>query len=931
MPPALDRLLASPSALRLLRSLVHAKESPTAYLTETSTKCRTCTTPRRDFHLNRRKTPLVRFKPPNRHETPPWTLPIGPEFNNEAIVVSLAEHLQQRERVEGWKGIRDVWVACREFDLPTSETPDAEFLWATFIKVPDLVVPVIAHAQDLLNKTGHTYPHLYELCMARWLPRENNINQALHYHHQCLLRLKLRKLPLRRLANLGKQFFTMKQYDAFMDMYRTSNERNVYDEVVPALTARGLFTMAQHWHTLCTNRGDLPSQKVASEPAIQKLTAAIANNSDPEARLVYIYAHSRNQQEPKLDAQLVRRHQGRDSAPVRFDDSFCARMFATRSFSPDAIIKGLIMVGVNEIGPQAVRAMATNTNPISELPTRFEELKAAGIALQGSVFSLALERFASEKRWMLVRSILESDQHPDVYDDMAVQKTLLDYYVQQQDLKQIHRTLAILSLFHNDMSTESWNLLLQAQIKLFDPSRILEILQNMREKDIYVSEETLMMIKGILRPRQRGHNPGRSPRGRFDDLRFVARVFFMILEGGIGHIHPSKWSEILRRYGMSNRFRELRRTVLRLFCWYAPQNESRFASIPRSPFLNIVTEKLRAQRPRDSKFAYYDLPAFVTQKFRVHPLRFLFPPSFQQGLVVWGFRQGLLPNAPTEQSMFSPIPAKKHYRHRFQRSGILRRLDWSVGLKHLVELRDLGLQIHPHTVVKALQAMFINLFGRRRSNVIENRKMHRANTIPYVEFVREVNNIWGAPLFREPQLYGKSRLHALMWHPRFARETRQSTYFSLDEVLGPGWRDENAATGELSEAGRAAARPGSTEHSNQEHSVVRRVLNSTGIHSQQQETDQSTSSGLQGLEIAPAKEHFHPSTRQFVSPTGIPPQLAFVPSPQDEGIERLNEPPKEVAHTNVPAQSGEVGSSSMQELEKAVAAERPRGRRSRRR
>ncbi|KAF1951336.1 hypothetical protein CC80DRAFT_376788, partial [Byssothecium circinans] len=801
MPPALDRLLASPSALGLLRSVVNYTDAPTAYLG--STRCSNCIVLRRAYRPPRKKTPLVRFKdtpsPKSRddvrqtnqrqavqdQELP--SIDIGIDLPDNAT--SWAEYLQRLERVEGLNGIRHVWEERRDFDLPVDDSPQAEFLWGTFIRVPDLVHSVISHAAALLTKGGKTYPHLYELCMGYWL-RERHIERALDFHHQLVVRLKLRKLPLKLLAHIGKQHFTPKVYEAFMGIYRTSNERDLYDEVVPVLVSRNSVTMARRWHTLCIHRGDRPSPRVAEEPAIQSLAASVATQSDPEAQLLTTHVKSIEKREPKLNADLVQRLKGRDSAPVRFDDAFCARMFATRTFPPDAIIKGLAMVGINEIGPQAVRAMAARTTPISDLALMFEALRAAGIALQGSVFSLALEKFAQEKRWHLVRSMLESDQHPEVYDDRKLQKELLDFYLQQQDLKQAHRTLAILSFFHQDMSNEAWNLLLRAQAKDLDLGHLLQILQTMRSNGIYVNAETLMTIKKTLRPRRRGAKPGRSPRGRFDDLRFVARVFFTILEGGIGPILPAVWAEILRRYGMSNRFRELRRTVLRLFLWYAPRNSKQFASLSKLPYLDSVTEQLRTAPPHDWKFPYYDLPHFVTQKHRMHPLRVLFPPSFQQGLIVWGFRQGLLPNAPTEQSMLGQIPSKKHYRRRFVRGGILHRLDWSVGLRHLVELRDLGLDVHPHTVVKALQRMFVNLFGRGHSNVIENRKMERANNIPYAEYVHEVNRIWGKPLFREPQFYGRSRLHALMWHPRFERQVRRQQDFSLDEILGPRWRGQ---------------------------------------------------------------------------------------------------------------------------------------------
>ena len=91
------------------------------------------------------------------------------------------------------------------------------------------------------------------------------------------------------------------------------------------------------------------------------------------------------------------------------------------------------MAGVNEIGPQALRVLGLRTDPLTDLQDRFRELKEAGIALKGCVFSLALEKFSSEGHMPLVQSILDSDQHPDVFDERETQVDLLDYYLEQND------------------------------------------------------------------------------------------------------------------------------------------------------------------------------------------------------------------------------------------------------------------------------------------------------------------------------------------------------------------------------------------------------------------------------------------------------------------------------------------------------------------
>ncbi|KAF2622876.1 hypothetical protein BU25DRAFT_414862 [Macroventuria anomochaeta] len=829
MPPALDRLLASPSALKLLRSIVTAPELPACHTTiqccaaksiaaksrtyakshgvstnrkwkrwneqkaivserETVLKAllgddvpaeidSTPAQPPEQFGLLRDDDKLVESqdeKPLQEFGFPRDDEEHSAEGQDETWAAKLAHH----ERLDGLRGVQAVWNARRKegYRLPVENSAHAQSLWGTFARHPQLVQAVIEHAAELQQEKGETYPRVYSLIMGYWLVRKPT--DALEYHHQMLVKLRPRTLPLRELARSTRNYGHT-ALEALLYIYRNSNERDLYGEIVPRLIDCGNIKMARRWHNLCTFRDDLPSESLAAHPVIQIFTAESSALSNPNVRF-----DKTKRENPNLNKDLMRRLLGRDTAPVRFEDSFTARMFATRTVQTESIIKGLAMVGVNEIGPQAVSALAWRTQPITDLPRRFGELRAAGIALQGSVFSLALEKFAMERKWDLVHSILESDQHPDVYGDADTQRSLLTYYLEQKDLKQAQRTLAILTLFHNDASRESWNLLLQLRIGRSTPRDVFNTLLEMRSHGLTVSSVTMASVRDMLSRRQRGHRP--SSRRGFDDLRFVTRFYIAALETGMARVPPEAWHEIIRRFGMQSRFRELKRLLLWLLSWYAPQHSSEFADLPRSTFFDDATNKLRRSYPINRH--YYNFPADVTQEQdERHPVRALFPPSFQQGILVWGFRASLLRAAPLEQSILGSIAAKRHHRRNLLRKGILKRLNWNVGLKLLVQLRDLNVHIHPHTVTKALQAQFINLFGHGHSRIKANRIMEQSNTTPYAEYVREVNRVWGSPLLTEPHKLGFGKLDGHLWHPRLRRRADRKKEVSLKQAMGEQW------------------------------------------------------------------------------------------------------------------------------------------------
>jgi hypothetical protein len=794
MPPALDRLLASPAALRLLRALVRG---PAAQACLPSVACSHAVDARRSYATTPPKRLWKRWqadvKDNGRRDAVRQLLEtdrvltwagLG-DKQEHAVAEGRAEQfaavLSRCERSHDHDGILETWNLLRQdqHQLPTDSTPLADYLWGTFIKHPDLVRQAIAHAAALLRETNHTYFRLYTLVMTHWLPRD--AEKAWQYHRLMLAELQLKVLPLKELALYGQSGFTSTAYGTLLKIYCESDQRDLYDVVVPSLIKNGLMTMAQSWHDCCLAREDLPSESVLKHPVVHILMAESSMHSGRDAA-----SETSTSSDHIFDEELMRGMQGRDTAPVRFEDSFCARMFATRALTPASIIQGLAMVGVNEIGPQAVLAMATRTQPLEELATRFEELKAAGIALQGCVYSLAIEKFAKDNNWKLVRSMLESDQHPDVFDDAKVQQDLLDYYVHQGDIVQAQRTLAILALFYNDSSPRAWNLLLRAHIRLTGPKHVTEVLQDMRSRDVMVDPKSIMAIKYIIRYRRKGH---KAPdlHADFDSLRFVTRVFMSIVEFGLGPIEPTEWQELIRRYGMTGRIKELRRLLLWLLCWYAPRSNLHFPALPIPPFRDAAYKKL--QERYHSRHYYFNADGMVSQvEDENHPIRLLFPPSLIQGLIIWGFRAGLLPNADLEQDLLGPTLGKHHYRRRLLDQKTLERKSWSIGLRTVVLLRDLGVHVHEHTVVKALQMQFIVLFGAGFSNKTENRIMEQVNTIPYSRYVSDVNKIWGSHLFDDPESYRLDMPLDTMWHPRLERRPNRRTTIRLDEILGRGWQ-----------------------------------------------------------------------------------------------------------------------------------------------
>lgn len=639
--------------------------------------------------------------------------------------------------------------------IPAWDSPGADIIWRTLLKCDRLHLPVLKYAVDIHDIRGEGItPSLYQEFMEFWLPREAELGLGIHEY--LVEEGGLKELPLRQIARLVKGSLSNSGLAALLEIYRSSGERDLYDEMIPALLERGETRLAYWWHAACEAQEDYPSPAIASQPKVQALGQGV--KTIPLLQLMRLASERRYK--PDLDEELLRRFEGRSTASVRFDDAFCARLFATKSFSPASVIKGLAMAGVNEIGPQAVRAMAIRTDqlsadalgremlmtdPIYGLSDCFQELRESGITLQSSTFSLALEKFALEEKHSLARSIMYSDQHPDVFDDVEQQRTLLSYYLNEQDWVQAHRTLAILSLFHKDSTSESWNIMLRHHVKRIDRKGVEDTLEYMGRYGIFVSVETMATLRNLLRPRRRGRRPMQTSNDDIDTITFLARCYIKILQSGIGFVYPVAWKELIKRLGMLGRLREMKRLLFWLASWYNPRGPQLFATVPFKDAANLQPSQL-----------YHDDRAAYREVFEDAP-RALFPSSLQQAIIVWGFRAGLLPNATLEQNMLPPPYDKKHHRKKHRSRGALAPLHWSYGLRMLVELRDCGagIKVHPMVVRKALSMVFASLFAPGHSLNKANRIMEANNTKPLSEYVKEVNDIWGSPLFKLDGIAGE--------------------------------------------------------------------------------------------------------------------------------------------------------------------------------
>jgi hypothetical protein len=650
--------------------------------------------------------------------------------------------LQFQARNYGRKGIQKIWNGMmeRKIDLPTTGTV-ADILWGTFVKDIDLVQDVLENASDLKTRTGRAYDGLYATCIGHWLPRHPTT--AYKSHLFLVEHLNPTTRSLREIARSVK--FTQTSLNTFKTIYLESNERDVYGTLIPMLYPVNK-PRAQEWHSFFLEHNDLPSVSLAASPMVTELstyhTIPSQNTRKPRSDSQHLVMRPDvvPRDKPEFNREIMSRMLG-ESHHVKpkkeFEDAFCARLFATRAFSPTSVIKGLGMFGIELIGPLALREMGLRTEPFDEMPRRFKELKDAGISIGKSVFSKAIEKFTADNRLDMVRELLESDQHPDVLEDTKVQEELLTFFISKEDWRQVHRTLAILTVFHTNPEVESWNLLLRAHSKSSSGFQVNQVLEDMHSNGVEVTHESLNSLhRNILRHRSPSKRPIFRYGDHFDDIRFLAKIWLRIMENG-GNIPPWRWHEILRRFGMTGRLRELRRLLMWLAAWYHPWKAASTQSAFRFPATLSKSTNLENTKPRPlSETAHSN---HIPPSHPKHPLAQLVPPNLQIALIEWGFKAGLAPNAKLERSLYLRS-GRNFHTHKT-------RVSWTTGLQTLATLRDSGIRVKDSTVRKAIKTRLTVLYGPGVSNRKENRVAKRTNPYTFMEIIKVAEEVWGRRLF----------------------------------------------------------------------------------------------------------------------------------------------------------------------------------------
>lgn len=633
-----------------------------------------------------------------------------------------------RRRAHGPEGIRLLWKAILHYRvrLPTTG-PSADGLWTHFLDLgfedPDVLGAIFVYAKEQKESHARCWPNFYITVVGHHLKAEHG--KVWLWHTRLHKDFPPSSQQFRQLFALALPHDNL--HRTYLSMHASLPGMYIYDYVIPQLCRQGLYHTAANWHEKLIRRGDIPSDARQSEPVLRYLATIgdetrlkAATRLMVEAGVSFAAYRNKDVEIPSFilrDIVLPPPLEQTEATPEKkLGDQFCARLFATRVLSVDTAIGGLVFLGATEIGPQALRAMATRE--LGETPyhcaikARLDQLKENGITTGDSTFSILVRKFTAEGDDHLLRNVITCDLHSDTFEDCEFQESLLPRYQEQSDPTAFTRTITSLTakLPTHLVNPKRWNYLLRSFLMRRDLQGFARTIEKMQDLRIRIEMKSVYRMRpAMLSPRRRGHCP-RS----IEELPLVIGVWQSVLRSE-RFIHPMAWAEVLRRLGMTGQLHSFENLSFWLAGWYSSR-EFRASQMSMSGQTHQVAGK--QHHPL--------LSVDVKPSNPVHPLQALFPRALQQGIIAWGFKRDHL-----SQNHEPP------------------RTDWTWGITLLHTLRfTYTVHVSSVDVAKALKLRLFALFGRapRRRGNLKNVRTQRNIRAGVESYIEQAENIWGRHL-----------------------------------------------------------------------------------------------------------------------------------------------------------------------------------------
>ncbi|KAH6689285.1 hypothetical protein EV126DRAFT_431345 [Verticillium dahliae] len=618
-----------------------------------------------------------------------------------------ALHFSNAQRSQGKDGILRVWSAMAQSkSLSKVRGPEAEWIWTTILEasLPSdrHLERVNKYAQWMVETHAAHWPHLYERVVLYCL-QHRQYRRAFLWHM--------------RLAALSR---------APCIRYITGPHRNMYDLIMPHLYELGLSTLCSQWRETLLRHRDVPRPITASQPFLRFFmnyypNKALCLEEQVVVGLVPSVSHQSKHESSLWEALSADHEQGKGGKGLRFNDAIGARWFASSWVPLDFAVHAVHGLGVRVLGPMSLQSIALREKTAASILSRLRQLQNLNLSIGHSTYALAVRSFAERGDDDMLSMLLESDIHPEVFDDLETQQRIRCAARNDGDWQTYNLLLAIQPAVARDSIETTSNHLLQEHLKQQHNQRAIALLDDMRAMDVSVTHATMQvvhehLVRGL--PRHRSSLPG-SGRQISEILAIATR-----LATRRKFLSSAFWEKALFRLGETGRLDDLERLasgIVRHYQLHASDTKG---------LISIHRSDSPMTAPDDASL---DIPADLPLAHDWHPIRRIFVNRVLQAAIIrWGFRNGLNKPQGSLQSHNTEVTVSKFWIAR--------------GVRLLRVLRDQGIPIEAALV----RAEVLHCIARYCIRSHNDAGTDGAEETDLATIRKLFNQAYGGPLLPEP-------------------------------------------------------------------------------------------------------------------------------------------------------------------------------------
>ncbi|KAJ2983934.1 hypothetical protein NUW58_g6167 [Xylaria curta] len=667
------------------------------------------------------------------------------EWNSRLLVDKFENHgdlalwsclLDYQMRINGPAGVAHVWKALwGRKALYDVDGPLAEMFWRVMLEGA-----LASDDQSFLEGVWIYSEWMYDLHQVRWPQLYTTVIRHLlrTHQHQRVLQWQLRLTPNfypgpDEFANIIQEFALDKElyrFDTLPTLYKISPEKSLYNVLLPYLFNLGQSKLAREWRRILIRHGEILLDPAPVRPLLRFMKGYHPNDelTSEELAALKFTPERVPEEEFELSREFMNRVHGQTFgiSVKNYNDRLGAKWFASSWLSLNVAISTISALGIENIGPLSLQSIALRTENSKDLLNRISQLQEHGISVVESNYLQLILYLARQNDNELLYDLLQSDLHPDVFDDLNLQTRLIDSATAVSDWRTFRLLLVSRLVVFKRSARRIANSILRLHFQNRNQDGVLHIIQDMKARKIPLNlEEANYIYESLISDYNHGQRALTSR-----PALFYLSIFRQLKSMDVP-VPLSHWKLIMFSMARRGRLGDLERLSVELVDMFLNSPSLRPGFVP----LHIWDLPAAIKGPLggvDNLLGVY-IPQDLLSSHGQHPLRELFDSKMITGIIENAFITH--PGQGFRTKHGTPLG-----RGRSQASQITKML------RLFRVLNERGMWLRFRKVQFVVTNCLVAIFGPSTPTDTPRRLMRASNTLTLKEMKTLIDGAWGGKL-----------------------------------------------------------------------------------------------------------------------------------------------------------------------------------------